>query len=56
MEWHKIISHCNFNNLRKLQSIVDGMKIADDQQCECAHKGKCANFGTASQIKEQRTL
>ena len=36
MEWHKIMGHCNFQDLRKLQNIVDGMKIADEQQCECA--------------------
>ena len=36
MEWHKIMGHCNFQDLRKLQNVVDGMKIADEQQCECA--------------------
>ena len=32
MEWHKIMGHCNFNDLRKLQGVVDGMKILDGQQ------------------------
>ena len=32
MKWHKIMGHCNFQDLRKLQNIVDGMKIADEQQ------------------------
>ena len=36
MEWHKIMGHCNFQDLRKLQNVVEGMKIADEQQCGCA--------------------
>ena len=36
MEWHRIMGHCNFNDLRKLQNVVEGMKIVDDQQYECA--------------------
>ena len=36
IEWHKIMGHCNFQDLRKLQNVVDGMKIADEQQCGCA--------------------
>ena len=46
MEWHKIMGHCNFNDLRKLQGVVDGIKIADDQQCECAicTQGKMCQF------------
>ena len=40
------MGHCNFNDLRKLQSVVDGMKIAYDQQCECAicTQGKMCQF------------
>ena len=26
IEWHKIMGHCNFQDLRKLQTVVDGMK------------------------------
>ena len=36
MEWHRIMGHCNFNDLQKLQNVVEGMKIVDDQQYECA--------------------
>ena len=36
MEWHRIMGHCNFNDLRKLQNVVEGMKIVDDQQYQCA--------------------
>ena len=46
MEWHKIMGHCNFNDLRKLQSVVEGMKIVDDRQRECAicTQGKMCQF------------
>ena len=46
MEWHKIMGHCNFNDLRKLQGVVEGMKIVDDRQCDCAicTQGKMCQF------------
>lgn len=46
MEWHKIMGHCNFNDLCKLQSVVEGMKIVDDRQCECVicTQGKMCQF------------
>ena len=46
MEWHKIMGHCNFQDLRKLANVVDGMKIADDKMCECAicTQGKMCQF------------
>ena len=46
MEWHKIMGHCYFNDLRKLQGVVDGMKILDDRQCDCAicTQGKMCQF------------
>ena len=46
MAWHKIMGHCNFNDLRKLQNVVEGMKIVDDRQCECAicTQGKMYQF------------
>ena len=46
MEWHKIMGHCNFNDLRKLQNVVQGMKIVDDRQCECTicTRGKMCQF------------
>ena len=46
IEWHKIMGHCNFSDLRKLQSVVDGMKIADDQQYACVicTQGKTCQF------------
>lgn len=48
MEWHKIMGHCNFNDLRKLQGVyvVEGMKIVDDRRCDCAicTQGKMCQF------------
>lgn len=46
VEWHKIMGHCNFNDLRKLQGVVEGMKIVDDRQCDCAicTQGKMCQF------------
>ena len=36
MEWHKILGHCNFHDLRKLRNVVEGMKITDEKQSECS--------------------
>ena len=46
MEWHKIMGHCNFQDLRKLSNVVDGMRIKDDKICECAvcTQGKMCQF------------
>ena len=35
MEWNKTMGHCNFDDLHKLQNVVDSMKITEDQECEC---------------------
>jgi transposase InsO family protein len=42
MEWHKILGHCNYNDVRKLESVVKGMKIVDDKEilCEVCTQGK----------------
>ena len=34
-EWHRILGHYNFGDLRKLKNVVDGMKITDDDVVEC---------------------
>ena len=46
MEWHKILGHCNLKDVRKLQSVVEGMKIADDEEvdCEVCTQGKMCEF------------
>ena len=39
MEWHKILGHCNYNDVRKLESVVKGMKIVDDKEM-CQHRSR----------------
>ncbi|XP_070404427.1 uncharacterized protein [Nothobranchius furzeri] len=36
--WHEIMGHCNYDDLRRLQNVVDGMNIKemnDKQKCQC---------------------
>ena len=28
-DWHKLLGHCNYTDIRKLEKVVDGMKITD---------------------------
>ena len=46
MEWHKILGHCNYDDIRKLKNVVKGMKIKDDQELECeiCTQGKMCQF------------
>ena len=41
-KWHEILGHCNVDDVRKLESVVNGMKISDKQTgtCEVCIKGK----------------
>jgi len=41
-EWHEILGHCNVKDVKKLESVVDGMKISDkvENDCEVCIKGK----------------
>ena len=34
-QWHRIMGHCNFQDLRKLESVVNGMQISDQTEFEC---------------------
>ena len=34
-QWHRIMGHCNLPDLRKLESVVDGMQISDQTDFEC---------------------
>ena len=42
--WHDILGHCNYNDIQKLQDVVDGMKIKGSTQkpphCEVCTQGK----------------
>ena len=42
-EWHRILGHCNARGVRRLEGIVDGMKITDnkdDFRCDICVMGK----------------
>ena len=45
-KWHKILGHCNTNDILKLEPIVDGMKISkkNDFECEPCILGKQTQF------------
>ena len=34
-EWHKILGHCNYGDVRKLEKVVKGMKITDHRETDC---------------------
>ena len=34
-EWHKIMGHCNYGDLRKLEGVVDGMRVTNYEEIEC---------------------
>ena len=54
MQWHKIMGHCNFQDLQKLQNVVEGMKIADEQQCGCATCTQGKMCQTRSRKQDER--
>ena len=33
--WHRILGHCNYEDVRKLEKVVKGMKITDYEEAEC---------------------
>ena len=35
IEWHRILGHCNFGDVRKLEKVVRGMKITDYREVDC---------------------
>ena len=43
--WHKILGHCNFDDVAKLEKVVEGMSIKGkndkyNQNCEICTQGK----------------
>ena len=54
IEWHRILSHCNFGDVRKLEKVVKGMKITDYREidCEVCTQGKMCE--TRSRKPDQR--
>ena len=44
MEWHKILGHCNLKDVRKLQSVVEGITDDKEVDCEVCTQGKMCEF------------
>lgn len=46
-EWHRILGHCNFKDVKNLERVVDGMKIGSgnvDLNCETCITGKMSQY------------
>ena len=46
-EWHRILGHCNYGDIRKLEKVVKGIKITNHREtdCEiCTTQGKMCQF------------
>ena len=58
-EWHKAMGHCNIDDLIKLESVVEGMKISDKSKFNCVPciKGKMTqHFNRKPDIKANKIL
>ena len=53
-EWHEILGHCNTNDILKLESVVEGMKITNHEMNDCTVciQGKMTD--TRSRIPDSR--
>lgn len=49
LEWHRILGHCNFADIKKLQSVADGMKITSHVEVEC----KTCTAGKMNQVRNR---
>ena len=49
-EWHKILGHCNYGDVQKLQNVVEGMNIStyDEIECKVCTEGKMCQFRNRS--------
>jgi hypothetical protein len=52
--WHSILGHCNLGDIRKLESVVEGMKISsyDEIECKICTQGKMTQ--SRSRIPDRR--
>ena len=54
-EWHRILGHCNYGDIRKLEKVVKVMKITDHREtdCEVCTQGiKCVSLEIVTQTNE----
>ena len=49
-EWHKILGHCNYGDVQKLQNVVEGMNIStyDEIERKVCTEGKMCHFRNRS--------
>ncbi len=40
LEWHRILGHCSFSDIHKLENVVDGMKITSHKECKMCTQSK----------------
>ena len=58
-KWHKVMGHCNQNDLLKLENVVNGMKITDVKMkdCEtCIESKMTETFSTKPRDKSKKAL
>ena len=54
LDWHRILGHCNFEDLRRLSGVVKGMKVSSDQSHECVICSQGKMCQTRSRVPDRR--
>ena len=49
LDWHRILGHCNFSDVKKLEGVADGMKITSHVEVEC----KTCTAGKMNQMRNR---
>ena len=55
-EWHRMLGHCNLGDIRKLESVVEGMKISsyDEIECKIFTQGNMTQLRSRIEIEGQK--
>ena len=55
-EWHKILGHCNYADIRELEKVVKRMKITDHRETDCkvCMQGKMCQTRNCAQDQQAR--
>ena len=59
LDWHRILGHCNLEDLRRLSGVVKGMKVSSDQSHECvicSHGKMCQTRSRVSELRAKMPL
>ena len=54
LDWHRILGHCNFEDLQRLSGVVNGMKVSSDQSHECVICSQDKMCQTRSRVPDLR--